>query len=175
MVVVVMEVDWEGVGVPTAKSTLTFTLSPHQPTDLIRQTSSCGDLHLWTPVHSSLHLNLALDHMKLRNRSCVSAQEEEVHPLGWLSFMLRVMMQYESNAIIPHDPILVNHRMKVDPQASPSAYVFFFSIKQAQQLHIVSSVVLKLFNQRSCIHEILLFFLNLDRCRLKSRQCILLL
>lgn len=41
-------------------------------------------------------------------------------------------MQFESNAIIQHDPILeYNSGIKVDPQASPHFYTFPSSIKQA--------------------------------------------
>jgi len=63
------------VGVAAAEAfTLTFTLCPHQATDLITQTKSQGDLYLGSPNHSSLHINPSLDHMKLGNGPCVSAQ-----------------------------------------------------------------------------------------------------
>lgn len=52
VVVEVVEVDIGGAFAAAAALAATFTRPPHQPSNLIRQTSDRSDLHLWPPPYA---------------------------------------------------------------------------------------------------------------------------
>lgn len=59
------------------------------------------------------------------------------------------MMQFQGNAVIPHDPILeYKEEIKVYPQASAHFYMFLLSMKQAfVNLKLQSNTVYRLHEQ----------------------------
>lgn len=109
-----------------------------RPTNLIRQTRNRSDLHLWPPPFCSPTLtwlsvawSLETGPEQVRRRS---------YPLGRLSFILWAMMQFESNALIPHDPILKNkEEIKVWPGASPH-FLYVSAVNEQSPCELQASV-----------------------------------